>query len=281
MIECPKPGIYKNVPEAEYHQWDAFNASTAKTLLKHTPKRAYYERMNPKDPSPAMIWGTEAHTFLLEPETVNGRYMPPLGIQKRSKADRETWAKYLADNAGKELMDATRMQAHYDMSHEMHTRDDWREIWKNRIAVEVCVVWLDDETGLLMKCRIDMISRYLGGSVVIDYKTCADASAWKFGKDCHEFGYDVQAAHYLAAADSIAPGDDRAFVLAAQEKTPPYDAMLHTLDPASMESGRIRWRRAVRTWAACVEDDDYPGYRHGIGEISMPNYAIDLSEGVF
>jgi ATP-dependent exoDNAse (exonuclease V) beta subunit len=276
MIECPEPGIYKEIPEADYRLWDATNQSLLTTVAQNSLKQARYEQLHQKDPTAAMIFGTRCHTFLLEPEDAENRFYAPLDLPRRSNEQKETWAKYEAQNAGKDMLKPEQILEFRAMSAAMHARPDWRELWENRLAVELCVVWDDDETGLRCKCRIDLVSRYQGTPVVVDYKTTKNASSWSFGRSVHDYGYDIQAAHYLAAADSIAPGE-RVFVLAAQEKTPPHDAMLHALAPTSLESGRLRWRQSMRQWAAALEDDDFPGYRYGVSEVEMPSYAINLT----
>lgn len=277
MIPCRKPGVYQNVPESEYHLWDATNQSLLTTVAKHGPKRARYEQLHQKDPTPAMQFGTRAHHFLLEPERIGELYVEPLDLPRRSNDQKATHAEYEAIHAGKEFVKPDAFRVHQEMADAMRARADWREMLENAVAKEVCVVWEDPDEGILMKARIDLVTRYKGTSCIVDYKTTTNASEWHFARSMWDYGYDIQAAHYLAAADSIATGK-RTFVFAAQEKTPPYDAQMHTLGPISAESGVLRWQKAKRLWARCLADDEFPGYPIGLAQTEMPNYAINLMD---
>jgi ATP-dependent exoDNAse (exonuclease V) beta subunit len=268
MIPCPKPGIHKDVPEAEYHLWDAVNASLLKTVAKHGPLQARYEQLHPKDPTPDMQFGTKAHTFVLE----------PLNLPRRSQLDRAAHEEYEQLHAGKEFLKPEKFDLLEHMASWMHSHPEFSKLWRDRIAVEICVVWRDEETGLLCKARIDLVGKLLGHTCIVDYKTTANASAWKFAADMWTFRYDIQAAHYLTSMEALAPGHSRSFIFACQEKKMVCDRMLHSIGPQSLESGRIAWRKALNTWAACVEADEFPGYPTGVGDIEMPPYAINLIE---
>ena len=65
-------------------------------------------------------------------------------------------------------------------------------------------------------------------------------------------------------------------MLAAQETKPVYNCMLHPLGEASLESGRIRRRDALLTWAECLHTDTFPGYPTGLNDVEMPPYAMQL-----
>ena len=280
MIPCPEPGIHHNVPEDQYHLWDAVNASLLKTVARKGPLQARYAQLHQNEPTPAMVFGTRGHAFVLEQHRVAELYTKPLNLPRRKKVDKEAHAKYEALHAGKEFLKEDQYATFLEMSRMMHSQQTFAELWRNRLGgdngVEICIVWIDEDTGLRCKCRIDLLTKFQGLTCVVDYKTCPDASQWHFAKDMWSFRYDIQAAHYLASADAIAPGHHRAFLLAAQEKTPPFDRQIHSLGPQSLESGQIAWRRALDTWAACVEADDFPGLPEGICETEMPSYAINL-----
>lgn len=276
MIPCPPPGIHKNVAENYYHLWDAVNASLLKTVDEKGPAQAYYERLHPKEPTAAMRFGTRAHAFVLEHTRVPELYAPPLNLPRRKDVDKAAHAEYEKEHVGKDFLSTDQFAEFEAIAKMMHSHPEWAEMWRDRIAVEICVVWDDDETGLRCKARVDLLTKFHGHTLVVDYKTTANASTWSFARDMHTFRYALGAAHYLAGVEALAPGHHRSFILAAQEKKPIYDRMLHAIGPLSMESGTRAWRRALDRWAACVAADEYPGYPTGIGETEMPSYAIDL-----
>ena len=64
---------------------------------------------------------------------------------------------------------------------------------------------------------------------MLDYKTCQDISPKEFKRQCERYGYLVQDAHYRAVA-SDALGGDFSFFFIAQDKEPPYEVAVYSLD---------------------------------------------------
>lgn len=65
--------------------------------------------------------------------------------------------------------------------------------------------------------------------LIIDLKTCGDASPEKFKWDAKKFLYHLQAKHYLDVCSELDQTEYRHFIFIACEKTAPYNIFLHTL----------------------------------------------------
>lgn len=109
---------------------------------------------------------------------------------------------------------------------------------------------------------------------IYDYKTCEDATPAACLKSIISYGYDVQAAHYLAVWKAVT-GEDRRFVFIFQEKSAPHDVSLVTLSGSFLDVGQHRAARARRLWAECLSTNNWPGYPAGLHEVDAPAWLIE------
>lgn len=136
---------------------------------------------------------------------------------------------------------------------------------------EVSAFAQDEQTGVWLRCRFDMIAPTLVG----DYKTAANADPGKFSRTIMlELGYHVQAAHYLDVAAALGLADpDAPFKFVVQEKEAPYLVSVITVGAEYLDLGRRDMRRAINLWAQCTKTDTWPGYPATTA--TPPRWAID------
>jgi hypothetical protein len=109
---------------------------------------------------------------------------------------------------------------------------------------------------------------------IYDYKTCEDARPEACLKSILNYGYDVQAEHYLAVWKAVT-GEDRDFVFIFQEKPDPNEVTLIRLSGSFRDVGQTRAARARRIWAECVNTNNWPGYPAGVHEVDAPAWLIE------
>lgn len=109
---------------------------------------------------------------------------------------------------------------------------------------------------------------------ICDYKTCEDARPEACVKAILNYGYDVQAEHYLAVWKA-ATGEDRRFVFIFQEKPEPNEVTLVRLSGQFRDIGQTRAARARRIWAECVTTNTWPGYPAGVHEVDAPAWLLE------
>lgn len=122
-----------------------------------------------------------------------------------------------------------------------------------------------------------------------DLKTTMDASPDAVARAVMNYGYDVQAAHYLDVWKA-ATGEDRRFRFVFVEKTAPYEVAVVELydhdravrlkraasdDPASVAAdwwtmARADAKDARRIWGECLASDTWPGYPAKVAVIGAP-----------
>lgn len=102
-----------------------------------------------------------------------------------------------------------------------------------------------------------------------DFKTTADASPEAATRAVMNYGYDLQAAHYLATWKA-ATGEDRSFRFIFQEKTAPFEVCVVEIGSDSLMMAEKKAARAREMWRNCLERDDWPGYPLGVFRVDMP-----------
>ena len=104
-----------------------------------------------------------------------------------------------------------------------------------------------------------------------DFKTCEDANPDACMRAVMNYGYDVQAAHYVSTWKA-ATGNEREFRFIFQEKSAPHEVCVIELDYDALVMGRKRITRAREIWRICTESNVWPGYPRGIHVIALPEF---------
>lgn len=88
-----KPGIYQDISNEDYHnspECNALSAGGIKSILK-TPAH-FKAAQTGNSPTPAMIFGSAAHSYILTPQL--GEVVQAPDINRRTKAGKEEWAEF-------------------------------------------------------------------------------------------------------------------------------------------------------------------------------------------
>lgn len=108
-----------------------------------------------------------------------------------------------------------------------------------------------------------------------DLKTTTDASPEACVRAVAAYGYDVQAAHYLATWKA-ATGEDRRFRFVFVEKEAPHEVSVVELlnapgdDADWMHDAHAKAAEARRIWGECLAADQWPGYPAQVALIGAP-----------
>ena len=149
---------------------------------------------------------------------------------------------------------------------------------------EATAVWR--EKGVMARCRPDVL--YVDDDrdadpvpVVVHYKTTSiDLGDERAIQRLAVNGrWDVTAAHYEAGIEAVC-GLQPAQFFAIQEAEPPYLCVVRELDAVMLARGAQDWNRAVRKWARCVTNDEWPALPIETGVLECPPWhAPDDWEG--
>lgn len=120
---------------------------------------------------------------------------------------------------------------------------------------------------------------------LIDFKSTEDASPDACIRAVVNYGYDLQAAHYLDTWHA-ATGERRRFQFIFQEKAPPYEVGVVELydgrhitdltDPARAadwwDDASEKARDARYLWRRCLDTNRWPGYPRQVAVVGAPSY---------
>ena len=140
--------------------------------------------------------------------------------------------------------------------------------------VEHSAYALDDETGLMLRARPDLVRPELG--IMFDLKTCISADERTVQRSIVNYRYHVQAVHYLATWNRASDQQIDRFVFLFVEKSKPYVTALYELDQPAIDEAAAQWGQALDLWASCCERGVYPGYpaTDRIQPITIPPWAF-------
>lgn len=288
------PGIYADVPEADYHRdpvkGGSLSASGAKLLLPPNgcPAKFDYKRFRPEEPKDVFDLGKAAHYMVL------GVGAAPVELDfkdRRTNAYKDAAADARA--AGRIPLLPEQMAQVQDMALAITDHPDaaallapgtgqpeaslfWRErfYWQNKAVPPVTY-----RRQIWRRARFDWLShqRLKDGRLVIpDYKTARSAEPNQFMKAVDEHGYHMSAAWYQDAARGVglvAPDEDVACLFVVQEKDPPYVVSVIELPPDALQWGRDLNTEAMIKYADSERTGRWGGYADSIVMPELPKYA--------
>ena len=270
-----KPGIYEDMPFADYLAIDAVNASTLKYFAR-SPAHAREYMQHPPAPTPAMDFGTAAHVAILEPHRLDDEYIVAPVCDRRTKAGKAVWSGFESMAANRTVMTEIESTKLLSMQIAIDRNTASRELLEAKGKTEVVAIWIDGPTQLLCKARIDLLVHHEPWTVIADLKTTQNASAGQFAKDAINYGYDVQMAFYESGLYTLDPRIRRCVIIAI-EKVRPHAVAVYDME-AFAETGRAKMRRFLTAYAKAGDADEWTGYPAGIQQLAIPAWAIDYGE---
>jgi hypothetical protein len=269
MTPCPPPGIYHDIPHADYLAWDAVSSTYLRDLIALSPMEARHNRDHSRPDTAALIFGRRAHTLFCEgPAAFSARYAiePRWSHSGSTKIGKASRAAFSAATGGREAItytDACTLAA-------MHVRALGKRASLTGDA-ELSLVWTDCASGATCKARIDV----LGDGFATDYKTfrgSVDSGSW--GKEVVNRLLHVQAGMYLSGCEACGL-DVREWRWVAQSKASPYACAVYALEPGDpwLEMGTQLYHGALDLHGRCAGIGDYPGYPDDPQALRMPAWV--------
>ncbi|MBQ6232119.1 MAG: PD-(D/E)XK nuclease-like domain-containing protein [Clostridia bacterium] len=253
--------------EAEYRAAHGINKSTLWEIRK-SPAHYQYALNNPSEDTPSLRLGRAVHAAILTPEIFKASYVEAPDVDVRTKGGKELYKNWLRDqDEDAVILSRSEMQQIRGMLHAFRMDKTAKSLISNT-SREEALFWMDKETGLPCKCRVDAFS----AAAVIDLKTTTDCSTRAFQRDAISYGYHVQAAHYLDGIEAVT-GNRPDWYFIAIEKKPPYAVHVFKASEQFLELGAYTRWQLMDKLKHCIDTDDWPGYQ--TDELDVPAWAID------
>ena len=233
--------------------------------IRRSPAHLKWRMDNPTEATPALIFGQALHAAVLTPEDYGRQFAVMPNVDRRTKAGREAWEAAAAEAQG-------RTQIAFDWAEQIAGMV--QAVRGNQMAArlldgphETSYFWADTLTGEACKCRTDAETDIGDMHLIVDVKTCQDASTDAFMRDALHYGYDVQAAMYTDGYKAVT-GREATFVFIAIEKNPPYAVNILQADTLFMQHGQDRYRHLLGLYHECRQRNQWPGYTGFDGDIA-------------
>lgn len=263
-------GVHPSIPNDDYHSGPGVSKSGLWSI--HTKSPAHF-KFAPREEKNHFAIGEAGHIAVLEPDTFEARVMKG-PADRRGNAWKDAQAE--ANNSDRLLL----TEGDYDKAllirDVIHANALVSAIIRSAHSqIEHSAYWVDEETGVLCRCRPDLYRPDLG--LMLDLKTTTDAHPDAFARSVVNYGYHSQEAFY---ADGLrALGQPVAGVLfLAVEKTDPFVFGLYELPPSIVAEGREIMRKSLDVYRACEQADHWPGYCDGVRELSFKRWAYQHTE---
>jgi hypothetical protein len=241
--------------DSPYHFWAA-------KIAKITP---------PRDTT-TLRRGRALHARLFEPEGFDERF-PRFDLDLRTKVGKEAYA--AIDHARVEALDGCVIRDMDDvdgMVAGIRANAAAVKLLERVTHAEFPIVWTCVETGVECRARLDAIAN-LGTNVVVDVKSISDVPKQaNLEKAIANYGYNRQAAQYMAAAEAFLGKRPSEYILVFVESKPPYACAVHTLDSESLAIGN-QWRLSALTDLAIRRSENRWAFQESVTPIGLPSWA--------
>ena len=271
-----EPRAGRNMTEEQYRQYPAVNKSTL-WEMRRSPAHYKWALEHPTEDTPALAFGRACHMALLQPTLFLDHYRLAPNCDRRTKAGKDEYNGFIQGlRADQEPISAEDYATVMGMMESISKSRRANELLRNA-TTELPVFWTDDATGIECKCRLDAIIYETNrdgtpaGIVVMDLKTCADASTNAFMREALKYGYDVQAAHYIRGVKHLEPGVPVRWCFLAVEKKEPYCTNLIWVGDDFIDRGTWQLIDFMGRLKECRETDTWPGY--GENTLVLPEWA--------
>lgn len=288
-----EPGCYTDVSMSAYHEIDAVSASGL-AKLKQSPAHLKAYREEEFEETRAMRLGRIIHTCVLETDLWE-KSVTKLGeceeIKKSDDKPCTNDATGVYD--GKQLCGVHSRGVVTDEGVKTVKDSDWKTATGIRDSIldttvarkmvrtegesEYTMIWEDPDTELLCKARMDRYSPEVPGGAIVDLKTTRSADPDFFSKKIWDYGYYLQACHYLKGAEILGL-DINHFVILACEKTVPYGVRPYRMRDSLTEEAEDELYDLYHLWKRCLDTDTWPGYPDNIRDITLPGWAKEKME---
>jgi hypothetical protein len=275
--------------DCDYDGIDAVNISRL-LLLRTSP---LHFRAAQKRITKPMSLGTAAHCATLEPDRFGERFAMWVGTHPEGAKDSKgkdcsgkkrirSGKEWEAFEAGCEIMGQTVLteSEHKDalaIAQAVHS-DPLAHSFLEFGKPERVLTWTDKRTGIACKGRTDWDYQAPRLELIVDLKTAADVTPFRFLSAAARLGYHVRMAWYADGYQAITGRFPRVMVIAV-ESAPPHDVVCYELDDEVLAIGREEYGRLLDTLVDCRRSGQWPGIGGGtLQRFALPKWAQPSEE---
>jgi hypothetical protein len=276
LVDQLGAGIHDDVPGEDYYPRRLGEANKgALDVIARTPFHYQHwcgDSLADVDERKAFVFGRAWHCMLLEPDRFDAAWAVMPRIGNRSTADRQARVRFQELNAGKDLIAVDEYDKARRMVDAIRLHPLANALTSGGGRTERTVVWRDPDTDLPCKCRLDYHDE--SRALVLDPKSCDDASPEAFARSAFRYRYHVQNAHYTEACRVVGEPLDY-FLFLCVEKDPPHAVAIYKINAPGAERGWELRQRNMARLARAIRENHFPSYNDDkTAELQLPAFAF-------
>lgn len=241
----------------EYHAHPALSRSRLWSFYKSARKYRAEEtgEIEQKEVTEAMNLGSLVHAMIFEPDELSQFKSIPLEyLSSDGKATTKAAKQFKEDYSDKTIVTAKSWEAAEQVVKNLRASrfNDWLNLKGSRR--ELSIFWTDEETGLDLRCRVDLLLPSPDGPIfVADLKTTQDASPEGFRYSVKDYGYWMQYAFYMDGIEQATGQRPQEWYFVAAATKPPYEVAFHHFDLTTKAIAVEKYRDTLREFAHAKE----------------------------
>jgi hypothetical protein len=263
------PTIRTDLAHEEYAALPGWRWSHIKLMETHSPHAVRHAVDNPDDSdTPSRVKLRAIHAAVLEPDRFDAMFSVYDGV--RRGAD---YTAHLANHPGTSVLNPREYDDIHATADAIRSHPVVRDLMSDGDP-EVSVSWVDPETGLPCKGRVD----WLGSGGILDLKTCGTVHERAVASLVARNLWHGQLAHYASGLAAHGRHDLPAYIIAAEGKGA-QDVAVYQIDQGipdgALHVGEGIRSRLMRELARCERLNNWPGRHPSAVTLCLPTYALD------
>lgn len=263
--------LVTGMPNDIYHSWPGSISKSGLDLVLRSP--AHYLYAARREPTRAMEIGTAIHTALLEPERFKNEYVLLKEVKDRRQPE---YKAAVAVHGSERVLVSSEVDDVVGMAEAVYANPLASKWLKKDGMRELTVFANDPETGVLVRCRFDILT---DDGHAVDLKKSIDARPDAFSRAVDNYAYHMQDAFYSDVFEWATGFPLESFRFLVIEPSLPHASMVYRLDETARREGRRMYREALDIYADCVFHGHWPSYQSTDDEvISLPAWRLNQIE---
>lgn len=262
------PGVFDDIPAEQYFAVEAMSQSGAKKM-RQSPLHYKVDRQTRSAPTAAMQMGTAIHDAVLEPDHFATRVVCGQKFDRRFKEQKAAAEAFDLAHEGKIVLAPDDFDTVRRCADAVRAHPAARDLLDGAL-VEQSMFWIDAQYRVPCKARLDARNHGL----LIDLKSCEDASPTGFAKQIANFEYHAQGAHYISGNEHLLDESPQGFVFIAVEKAAPFAVGVYLLPSEGVLAGAHLMNLALSRYAEALASGEFRAYADTIEQIRLPRWLL-------
>lgn len=274
-----KIGQFENISNYEYHNMMPYAYSNSDLkAFGLSPANLIQKRNGPQGEKKSLNFGRALHSrleFYKDDTKFLNQVATMLDIDRRTKEGKIAYEQFMLDSVNKIVLNQDEGQMIDLILEAMEAHPDAKLLLEAEGKNENTFVWLDEDSGLLCKCRPD---KYIANppagmpkdGMIIDWKSTQSCDLHSIRKACAEYDYHIQAAFYIDGVSKVLGRSGGEFINCFIEKGNSYRTVLGFIKEEYIQIGREIYKERLMRLSKCQKDNLYPGFI----DISLPDWKV-------